>query len=308
MELGLRRLRLLREVAQHGGVTAAARATHYSASGISQQIAALEQEVGAPLLERQGRGVRLTSVGAVLVEHAEILLDAESAARTAVEQARDTRAVDLTVGVFSTVAAGLVPHIARDLAVRDSRIQLRTREIDVETAVLDLRHGHLDIAFLIDYPEAREPWPASLTVVPCGLDRLHLVTPAGRFERTTVALADLADEPWVLSGTHTYYGRAVRAACRENGFEIRITHEVDEQATALAMVAAGLGISLMTDLGRAFLPSGVDVLELERPLHRQLLLAYDATAAERPAVRVFRASALRAAAVAAHPSRSRRRG
>lgn len=309
MDLSLRRLRILREVAEHGGVTAAAQATRYSASGISQQISALEQEVGSPILEREGRGVRLTSIGQVLLEHAGILLDAEGAARTALERAQQTLAVDLTVGVFSTVAAGLVPLIARDLAAHHPQIRLRTREIDVEEAVRDVRHGHLDLAFLIDYPEASEPWPTSLSVVPCGLDRLHLVTSAGRFDRDVVALADLADEPWVLSGTHTYYGRAVRAACREAGFALRVTHEVNEQATALAMVAGGLGITLMSDLGRSFLYAGVDVdvLELDRPLHRQLLLAHDATAADRPAVRVFLDSALRAASVAAHPSRSRRR-
>ena len=63
MDLTLRRLHILREVAQHGGVTMAARAMHYSASGVSQQMAALEQAVGAPVLDRQGRGVVLTELG-----------------------------------------------------------------------------------------------------------------------------------------------------------------------------------------------------------------------------------------------------
>jgi DNA-binding transcriptional LysR family regulator len=292
MELNLRRLRILREVAHHGGVGAAAREMHYSASGISQQMAALEHDVGAPVLERQGRGIVLTPVGRVLLEHAEILLAAERDAQSAIEQARDTMAVELTVGVFSTVAAGLVPGIVRDLAVHHPEIHLRTRELDPDHAGIELRHGHLDVAFLIDYPDATEPWAPGITIIPARYDELYLAVPAGRFPPAKVRLADLEDQDWVMSGPSTYYGRAVRSACRQAGFEIRITHEVDEQATALAMVAAGLGVTLMSDLGRAFLPStGVDVLDLTHPLQRQLLLAHADASVRRPAIQAFLDSA-----------------
>ncbi len=294
MELNLRRLRILREVAQHGGVGRAARVTHYSASGISQQLAALEHDIGAPVVERRGRGIVLTEVGRVLLEHAEILLDAERQAQSAVEQVRESMAVDLTVGVFSTVAAGLMPGIVEDLALRHPEIHVRTREIDPDDAGIELRHGHLDLAFLIDYPDATEPWASGITIVPARYDELHLAVPSGRFPPGKVRLADLAAQDWVMSGPQTYYGRAVRSACRQAGFDIAITHEVDEQATALAMVAAGLGITLMSDLGRAFLPDvGIDVLELSRPLRRQILLAHADASGGRPAVRRFLESATR---------------
>lgn len=294
MDLNLRRLRILREVAHHGGVGVAAREMHYSASGISQQMAALEQDVGAPVLERRGRGIVLTEVGRVLLEHAEILLAAERDAQSAVEQVRDSLAVVLTVGVFSTVAAGLIPRIAEDLALRHPEIRLRTREIDPDDAGIELRHGHLDLAFLIDYPDATEPWASGITIVPVVHDELHLAAPTGQFPSGKVCLADLAEQDWVISGPRTYYGRAVRSACRQAGFEIQVAHEVDEQATALAMVAAGLGITLMSDLGRAFLPDGgVDVIDLTRPLKRQLLLAHADASVSRPAIRVFLESATR---------------
>ncbi len=294
MDLNLRRLRILREVAHHGGVSAAAREMHYSASGISQQMAALELEVGAPVLERRGRGIVLTEVGRVVLEHAEILLGAERTAQAAVEQTRDTLAAELSVGVFSTVAAGLMPGIVQDLAVRHPEIHLRTREIDPDQAGIELRHGHLDLAFLIDYPDATEPWGPGITIVPAMYDVLHLAAPTGQFAPGKVRLADLADHDWVVSGPRTYYGRAIRSACRQAGFEIRMTHDVDEQATALAMVAAGLGITLMSDLGRAFLPAtGVDVLDLTRPLRRQILVAHEEASGGRPAIRVFLESAAR---------------
>lgn len=299
MNLGLRRLQILREVAHHGGVTAAAAEMRYSPSGISQQMAALEEEVGAPVLERSGRGVKLTQVGQVLLEHAEILLSAEQEARTAVERARDTLAVELSVGVFCTVAAGLVPFIVTDLAARHPQLHVVTRETDPDSAALDLRHGHLDLAFLIDYPEAAEPWRGGIALTSAGFDTLHLAAPSGRFDQRVIDLAALSAEDWIMSGPDSYYGRAMRSACRRAGFEPRTTHQVDEQPTALAMVSASLGVTLMSDLGRSFLPAhGVQVHRLSVPVRRQILLATHESARARPAVSAFLGAALRAASAA----------
>ncbi|HKJ12408.1 MAG TPA: LysR family transcriptional regulator [Ornithinimicrobium sp.] len=302
MELNLRRLRILREVALEGGVTSAAEAMQYSASGVSQQIAALEREIGAPLLEKHGRGVRFTDIGRVLLEHAEILLSAEQQAISAVEAARDSLAVELKVGVFCTMAAHLVPLIVEDLARRHPQVQVRTHEIDPDDAAGALRHGHLDLSFILEYPDAPEPWAPGLTFTPLGMDQLHLAAPAGWFSGSHVDIADLADVDWVMSGTRNYYGRALRQACRQAGFDPRVVHDVDEQPTALAMVAAGLGVTLMSDLGRSFLPaSGVDVVALRQSVRRQVLMAHSHTTTGRPAVSAFLASARRAWAVAGLP-------
>lgn len=287
---------MLREVARRDGVSAAARALHYSPSGVSQQLAALEDEVGAPLLERVGRGVRLTDVGRVLAEHAEVILDAEQQAQAAVEQVRDTLAAELIAGVFSTVSAALVPTVTAHLAQRHPEIRLATRETDPEDAVVDLRHGHLDLAFMIVHPDVSEPWPTGLRIATVGVEDLHLAAPAGEFAGGPVRLADLADLDWIISGPHTYYGRAVRAACRRAGFELRITHQVDEQATALAMVAAGSGITLVSDLGKVFRPANVDVFPLTKPIKRRLVVAHHPEAIRRPAIRAVLESIEAAAA------------
>lgn len=295
-DLGLGRLRILREVAHHGGVTAAGRAMHYSPSGISQQLSALENDIGATVLERRGRGVRLTRVGRVLLQHAEIVLAAEREARAAVEHARDSLAVELRVGVFCTTAASLLPLIIKDLAKRHPEVRLITRETDPDDAALDLRHGHLDLAFLLDYPDTPEPWLSGITIIPVGMDEVYLGAPTGWFDQGVVDLADLSDHDWVLPGTRNYYGRAMRSACQRSGFEPRVVHEVDEQPTALAIVAAGLGVTLMSDLGRPFLPTtGVDVLALEQTVRRQLLVAHDQSAHSRPAISAFLHSARRSA-------------
>lgn len=297
MDLGLRKLRILREVARRGGVTAAAEAMHYSPSGISQQLASLEREVGAPLFERLGRGMRLTDVGEVLLRHADLLVSAEQAAVADVEQARGTMSGTLHVGVFATVAAALVPHLVAGLAEHAPGLRLRTREVDPEDALPELHLGHLDLAFLLDYPGAREPWPSTVTTHRLGADAMRLAVPSGWVTRRgPVPLGSLAGLPWIVSGPHTYYGRAVRAACRAAGFELEVTHEVDEQATALAMVGAGLGVTLVSDLARGVgHVGGVDVHRLAEPVMRQVLVGHDAATAARPSVQAFLRSARRAA-------------
>jgi DNA-binding transcriptional LysR family regulator len=297
MELSLRRLRTLREVARRGGVNAAAATLHFSPSAVSQQLEALAVEVGAPVLERVGRGVRVTEVGRVLVEHAEVLLAAERAACAAVEEARHSLSAHLTIGVFAAAAAGLLPAVIDDLAGRHPGITLDSTDADPEDVVADVRHGHLDLALLLDYPDAPEPWKPDLAVVPLGQDRIHLAAPAGTPFTPGVDLGALADEDWIISGPDTYWGRAVRTACRAAGFEPRIRHRVDSSATALTMVAAGLGVTLVSDLGRIFCPSrGVVVVPLARPWARTIVVAHLPHTRDRPTARAVLDAFARAAA------------
>ncbi len=293
MELALNRLRMLREVALRGSVTAAAEALGYSASGVSQQIAALEREVATELLEPVGRGVRLTEVGRVLAEQAGLVLDAEAAACAAVEAARDSDGGELRVGLFSTVAAGLLPGVIAELGIDHPGLRIESREVDPEHAPADLRVGRLDLAFLIDYPEAKEAWPSSMEIIPIGVEELRVAAPAGLLNGRQVRLADLAEMDWIISGSETYYGRAVRIACTRAGFEPQVRHQVDEQGTAMAMVAAGLGVTLVSELGEIFRPANVELFPLRPRLTRQLLLAHPPGARARPTVRAFVATTAR---------------
>ncbi|MFC5138900.1 LysR family transcriptional regulator [Actinomycetospora rhizophila] len=296
MELSLRRLRTLREVARRGGVNAAAASLHYSPSAVSQQLEALSAEVGGPVLERRGRGVRLTPVGRVLTEHADILLAAEQRACAAVEEARHTLTARLELGVFAAAAASLLPAVIADLDAHHPGITLDSVEIDTDDAVTDLRHGQLDLALLLDYPDAPEPWAGDLAVVPLGLDRIHLAAPADSSYRPGVDLGELAHENWIISGPRTYYGRAVRTACRRAGFDPLVRHHVDGLATALSMVAAGLGVTLASDLGRVFAPpDGVRIVPFEQPLRRTIVVAHLPHADDRPTVRAVIDALTRAA-------------
>lgn len=286
MDLSLHRLRMLRELHRQGTVTAAATTLHYTASAVSQQLAQLERDVGARLFERVGRRVQLTELGTLLAEHAEEILASVERATLAVEEAQEARVVKLRVGVFATVAAGLLPQAMSALAQRHPGIQIYTKQLAPESAVRAVRDGDVDLAFALDYADAPMPWDSSLLGSQIAMERLYVAAPAGMLGDGPLVLSDLAEHPWILSGPKSHFGAAVRAACQRSGFTLRITHEVDEQSTAMAMVAAGLGITLVSDLGIRQCPQGMDALALTTPVTRTVSLIYRGSALRRPALQM----------------------
>jgi DNA-binding transcriptional LysR family regulator len=153
-------------------------------------------------------------------------------------------------------------------------------------------------------------WDPGLARDVIAVERLHAAVPAGALASSvpapsdssasgpapaSVALPELAEHPWILAGPRSHFGRSVRLACQAAGFEPTIKHEVGEQATALAMVAAGLGVTLVSDLGLMLCPSGVDVVALTEPVMRTVSIAYRTGNARLPSLRVV-IDAVRAAA------------
>ncbi len=297
VELSLQRLRMLRELHRRGTVTAAAAALHYTASAVSQQPAQLERDVGAKLFERLGRRVQLTELGMVLTEHAEEILGSVERATMALEEAQKNVSVRLTAGVWASVASGLLPSALTALAAEHPGIQVRTRELAPEDTAGAVRDGALDFSFVIDYSSYRMPWDPALTRTEIAVERLHAAVPAGALPVSTVTLPELAEHPWILAGPRSHFGRAVRIACQRSGFEPTINHEVGEQTTALAMVAAGLGVTLVSDLGLSLCPPGVDVVALTEPVTRTVSIAYRTGSARRTSLQLV-IDAVRAAAAA----------
>ncbi|AXB43035.1 LysR family transcriptional regulator [Amycolatopsis albispora] len=286
MEFSLQRLRMLRELDRRGTVTAAAGALHYTASAVSQQLAQLERDVGAKLFERLGRRVQLTELGKLLTAHAEEILGAVERATLALEEAQESVTVRLTAGVWASVASGLLPRALTALAAEHPGIKVRTRELAPEETADAVRDGSLDFSFVIDYSDAPMPWDAGLERAVIAVERLHAAVPAGTVPAGSVSLLELAEHPWILASPKSHFGRAMRIACQRHGFEPKIDHEVEEQATAMAMVAAGLGVTLVSDLGLILRPPGVDTVALASPLMRTVSIAYRTTALRRPSMQL----------------------
>src|SRR5512133_195395 len=177
------RLRVFREVAQRGSISAAADALSFTQPAVSRQIATLEREAGAQLLERLPRGIRLTEAGRVLLGHAEAILDRMTAARTQVEAVTRLQAGRLRIGAFPTANATIVPRaiavfthdhpeveLSLDEAISAELIpRLRAGELDValatdpaehdlhDLAVLDIAEDPMLVALPLDHPLARKP-------------------------------------------------------------------------------------------------------------------------------------------------------
>ena len=286
MDLSLPRLRMLRELHRRGTVTAAANALHYTASAVSQQLAQLERDVGAKLFERLGRRVQLTDLGTLLAEHAEEILGSVERATLALEEAQESISVKLTAGVWASVASGLIPAALTILANSHPGIEVRTRELAPEDTAGAVRDGALDLSFVIDYSNYPMDWDTSLERAVIAVERIYAAVPAGAVPSASVTLAELADHPWILPGARSHLGHAGRLACQASGFDPKINHEVEEQATALAMVASGLGVTLVSDLGLALRPPGIDVVALGDALTRTVSVAYRTRSARRPAMQL----------------------
>lgn len=265
-------------------MTAAAAALHYTASAVSQQLAQLERDVGVRLFERKGRRVQLTELGALLAEHAEEILAAVERAGIALEEAQEAATIRLSAGVFATVAAGLLPSALSALAGRHPGIEVKTRQLTPEDTAKAVRSGDVDLGFAIDYADAPMPWDTGLIGSQIAVERLHVAVPAGALGPGPVALSDLAEHSWILAGPRSHFGTAVRAACLRSGFKPRVVHEVDEQATAMSMVVAGMGVTLVSDLGLISQPPNMDALALTTPITRAVSVVYRSTALRRPAL------------------------
>lgn len=306
MELSLHRLRMLREFARRGTVTQAARALQYTPSAVSQQLNVLERDAGVTLFEHVGRRLRLTAEGRLLAAHAAEILTAEEQARTALEQAQKVLTAELTVGVVATVAASLVPTTLRILGQQEPRITVHTREVSPEVALAAVRDGEFDMTFVLDYPETPVSLDLGLRSTVVAVEQHYLVTAEDPCEvESPVALADFATHDWIASGENTDYGRAFLATCRRAGFEPYIRHQIDDQSTAMAMAARGLGVTLVANLGLTLKPENARILQAQNPPLRRLLLVRRSSTAHRPSEEAFVRSALEATSLwGIHPQSS----
>lgn len=296
MGISLHRLKLLRELSHRGTVTAVAEALHYTTSAVSQQLALLERETGTRLLERRGRRVVLTEAGRVLAEHAESILAEVERAGLALESMRERRTVTLVAGVWASVAAGLLPIGLAKLAERAPEITVRSVELLPEDTAGAVRDGTLDLSFIIDYSNYPMPRTPQLSRIPIAVERMHVAVRETPGMPESIELAALATRPWILADRRSHFGRASRLACREAGFDPEVRHLVGEQSTALALVAADHGVTLVSDLATALLPAGVALIPLADPFARTVSIAYRTRDRERRPLHDFIAAMTEASA------------
>jgi DNA-binding transcriptional LysR family regulator len=291
-ELGSTALRALIQLARLGTMAAVAHELGYTPGAVSQQIARLEATVGAPLVTKVGRGVRLTDAGQVLADHAESILRAEE---TALSVARATR-TDVTgriaIGVFgTTIASLLAPTVVTILAQHHPGIAVRTFEVDVDDFAIAVRRGHVDVAFGLDYSTAPVPRDAGVEFLTFNTERFSLAAHPRFASNPMIDLAAAADWPWILTPATTYFGQAIRNACRTAGFEPRVVHEITDTSASLSLAAAGHGVTPVTPLMVRLAPSPTShVLALTENIERHIVLVRHRLDRDRPTVRAATAA------------------
>ena len=285
--LDVRRLRVLRELAVRGSVTATAAALSYSPSAVSQQLAALEQETGHRLLERAGRGVRLTDAGRVLAEHADaVLAEVERAeARLAAHAAGETGT--LRVAAFPTAARALAAPAVGVLARERPGLEVELLELEQHESLHLLATGDLDAALGHHAAGEPRPGPRAVAALPL-LDDPVLVAlpvdhPAAR--DGAVDVSALREETWLAAHPDAPCSQILAAVCRRAGFAPRLRHRAMDYDVVLAMVAAGLGLGLVSRLALGPVPEQVVLRPLAGGAARHVWLATRPGGQERPAVR-----------------------
>ena len=301
--LDVRRLRLLCDLSRLGTIAAVAAAHTYTPSAVSQQLSVLEREAGVPLLERTGRRVTLTAGGRILVRHGAAVLAALEQADAALAAVAAGLTGPLRIGAFPTAVRALLPATLVALAGAHPGLELTVSELDPVDVPSALRDGRLDVGLVNDYdlvPAAPDP---ALETVPLLDETMFLAVPESFGRGAEVGLAGLRDAAWILASPGTLCHTVTMQVCRGAGFTPRGRHRADDFATVLALVAAGLGVSIVPRLAVAGPPwraevdlraAGDGVRLAPLPTRRRTHVAYRRGAATHPAVAAF-VTAIRAA-------------
>jgi DNA-binding transcriptional LysR family regulator len=283
--LNVARLRLLREVAYRGSLSAAAEALSYTQSAVSQQIATLEAETDTKLLERHPRGVTLTAAGQTLVGHAEGILARLDAAESALAAIAGLRGGQLRMASFPSAGATLMPLAIATFRAAHPGVELTLAEGEPEQIIPRLRAGELDLALLYEFAGASPP-AEGMTRVELLEDPMFLALPREHplADRAKLRLEDLREEAWVQTSSSSPCARHVVRSCHAAGFEPNVSFESDDYQTVQGLVAAGVGVALIPELALSVVRADITIRALApRPPARQVIAAAPAGARLVPA-------------------------
>ena len=277
--LDLKHLRVLKEVAERGSFSAAAEALSYTQPAISQQVAALEQRVGAKLVDRTPRGIRLTEAGRVLLGHSEAILARLAEAEAELAAIADMRGGQVRLVSFPTGGASLIPRAMAAFRERHPGVEVGLSVGPRDEAIERLRSGDADIALLLESGFGPEPDGGRLDRIHLLDDPLFAALPADHplARKRSLKLADLADETWIRDGSPCPDSEIFLRACHAAGFEPRVAFQSEDYLAIQGFIAAGVGIALIPQLALQAVRD--DVVARELAGHTPVRLVVAATLA-----------------------------
>ncbi|MGE0449400.1 MAG: LysR family transcriptional regulator [Vicinamibacterales bacterium] len=254
----MHQLRYFSKVAELGSVTRAAEACFVSQPSLSQQIAKLEQELGQPLFERLGRGVRLTRAGHLFKQYCDQILSLTEDARTRVVDEPDSG--HLVVAAIPTVAPYFLPGVLCGFLKEVPRAHVEIREDTTQELLRQLASGDIDLAIIALPIDADQ-----IETTPLFTEELVLAMPAGHpmAHRRRLTMRDLASEPFVvLNEAHCLTGN-VLSFCSTQDMVPFVVSRSHQLLTVLELVRLGQGVSLIPKMA---VPKGADAGRVYRTL------------------------------------------
>lgn len=282
----LHRLRLLHELSVRGTLAAVAEALSFSPSTISQQLARLEAEAGVPLLEPEGRRVRLTAQGEALAAHAARMLAADEAARAELEALQPSLA-PVRLAVMQSAAHGLVPRALDVLAETEPRLRVEIAELAPEEGLFEVAARGFDLAVAEQYPGHTREQRALLERRTLGRDAIRLAVAHGDPATT---LADLRDRTWVMEPEGTAARLWATQQCRAAGFEPDVRFSLADLTAQVRLVASGHAVGMIPALVFGGDEPATRFIDLPDHPRREIFTAVRRGTTGRPGIRAVRAA------------------
>jgi DNA-binding transcriptional LysR family regulator len=239
--LSLTHLKVLDAVARHGSVTEAAKELHYSQPSVSHHLARLEATTGARLIQRVGRGIRLTPEGQLLAGRATEILGRVNAASVELAARVGLRAGRVRVAGFQTILSTLVPRAAAELSRTHPGIELNIVDAHPVEGLQMLRSGHVDIALIFRHADTPPDEDEGFRLTHLLDDPVYLIS-----DQPDQRIEDHRDSAWV--GGCERCRAATITACERAGFAPRIAYSCDDTVVTQSLVAAGMGVAILNGL------------------------------------------------------------
>lgn len=242
-----RRLAVLRALAEHGTVRAAAETLFLTPSAVSQQLTSLEHEAGEELLVRSGRRVRLTAAGELLAEHAKNVLAELERAEASMASCAEGTVGRVEVASFASAITRVLAPAITTLRGSAPGITVLVRDAEAHNSLLMLLSGETDIAVSMEYSATARGEEPRVTRYPLYTEPFDAVLPPRHplCSRETVEVGELCAEDWIVPLPDNPCREVIQIRCADAGFAPNITHTSDDFHAVVALVAAGTGVALV---------------------------------------------------------------
>lgn len=257
----IKRLHMLLELDRLGTISAVARSLAYSTSAVSQQLSQLERDFGAALLAPDGRRVRLTAQGEVLLRHAHAVVREWEGAQSAVTASLEEVSGTLAIAAFETACLAVVPPLVRSVAREHPHARVTVVQADADAALERVVARESDLAITEKYPG--QTFPRSRDIVETVLfdDPMLLAVP-DHLDRQVTGVRDVAELDWVVEMPGSPAREWAVAKCRRQGFEPRIAYESADVLVHHNLIRAGLAVGFLLALTPAEMIGGVRLIDL----------------------------------------------